>query len=30
MHLLRRVSARTIKATFSPPRDQRYACMIEE
>jgi hypothetical protein len=30
MHLLRWVSARTIKETFSPPRDYRYGSMIEE
>jgi 1-pyrroline-5-carboxylate dehydrogenase len=30
MNLLRWVSARTIKETFSPPRDYRYGYMIEE
>jgi 1-pyrroline-5-carboxylate dehydrogenase len=30
MNLLRWVSARTIKETFSPPRDFRYAYMAEE
>ena len=30
MNLLRWVSARTIKETFSPPRDYRYGCMAEE
>jgi len=30
MNLLRWVSARTIKETFSPPRDWRYAYMSEE
>ena len=30
MNLLRWVSARTIKETFSPPRDHRYGYMVEE
>ena len=30
MNLLRWVSARTIKETFSPPRDYRYPYMSEE
>jgi 1-pyrroline-5-carboxylate dehydrogenase len=30
MNLLRWVSARTIKETFSPPRDYRYGYMVEE
>jgi 1-pyrroline-5-carboxylate dehydrogenase len=30
MNLLRWVSARTIKETFSPPRDYRYPYMVEE
>jgi 1-pyrroline-5-carboxylate dehydrogenase len=30
MNLLRWVSARTIKETFSPPRDHRYPYMVEE
>jgi 1-pyrroline-5-carboxylate dehydrogenase len=30
MNLLRWVSARTIKETFSPPRDHKYAYMAEE
>ena len=30
LNLLRWVSARTIKETFSPPRDHRYAYMSEE
>jgi 1-pyrroline-5-carboxylate dehydrogenase len=30
LNLVRWVSARTIKETFSPPRDYRYAYMIEE
>jgi 1-pyrroline-5-carboxylate dehydrogenase len=30
MNLLRWVSARTIKETFSPPRDYRYGYMAEE
>jgi 1-pyrroline-5-carboxylate dehydrogenase len=30
MNLLRWTSARTIKETFSPPRDYRYGYMVEE
>ena len=30
MNLLRWVSARTIKETFSPPRDYQYPYMAEE
>ncbi|MBI2829137.1 MAG: L-glutamate gamma-semialdehyde dehydrogenase [Acidobacteria bacterium] len=30
MNLLRWVSARAIKETFSPPRDYRYGCMAEQ
>jgi 1-pyrroline-5-carboxylate dehydrogenase len=30
MNLMRWVSARTIKETFSPPRDWRYPFMAEE
>ena len=30
LNLVRWVSARTIKETFSPPRDYRYAYMVEE
>ena len=30
MNLLRWVSARAIKETFSPPRDWRYPYMVEE
>jgi 1-pyrroline-5-carboxylate dehydrogenase len=30
LNLMRWISARTIKETFSPPRDYRYAYMVEE
>jgi 1-pyrroline-5-carboxylate dehydrogenase len=30
MNLLRWISARAIKETFSPPRDFRYPYMVEE
>jgi 1-pyrroline-5-carboxylate dehydrogenase len=30
MNLLRWVSARSVKETFSPPRDYRYPFMAEE
>jgi 1-pyrroline-5-carboxylate dehydrogenase len=30
LNLVRWISARTIKETFSPPRDYRYAYMVEE